>query len=532
MFYKNKRMYALAAVIVLALSIMVGCNENKRGDVGELGGAEQTNYPIQTNVKLKYWLRNSAPVGSYTDKSQYPWFKEWQKQTGVEMEFIFPSLGQDREQFNTLIASGDMPDIMEYTPSYLNGGPERALKEGYFAKLDDLMGYMPNFNSFLDNNKEYDDLLKASEGYIALPGVVEPGHENKLLAVCGYMVRQDWLDELNMEVPQTIDEIYLMLKAFKERGIEVPLCIPANDLGYGISGAFGAPFNFAPFFQEGGQVKFGRLEPGYKDFLTTIKKWYDEGLIDPNFASLDQQMVDYAMTSGKSGIAFGYIGGQMGTWINSSTVNDPNYNLTAIPYPTLNKGERVKFSTMQNSISLYTSISAKSKYKELAARVLDYGFSEEGHMLFNFGIEGITYDMIDGYPTYSDLLMKNPDGLSVAQAMQINIRANSAAPSIQDHRYIEQYYQIPQQKNATDIWSDVDTREYTLAMINNTPEESREITKLMSDINTYCDEMYLNFILGKESLDNYDKYIEQLKNLGIEKVIQLNQDALDRFNAK
>ena len=59
-------------------------------------------------------------------------------------------------------------------------------------------------------------------------------------------------------------------------------------------------------------------------------------------------------------------------------------------------------------------------------------------MLVNFGIEGLTYNMVDGYPKYTDMIYNNPDGLTISQAMAYYMRTAINGPFIQDPRYLEQ----------------------------------------------------------------------------------------------
>lgn len=529
------RAIAVMTVVIFSLAMFSGCGKvgGGNGSAG-LSGADQTSYPLKSDVTLKFWLYNGAPINNLTDKSQYPWYKEWQKRTGVNFKFIFPTIGQEAQQFNIMLASGELPDIIEY-PFYNSfpGGPDKAINDGYVVNVNTLIDkYAPNYKKFLSNNPEYNKILKTDSGNILGFGeTVEPGYVNKMLSVSGYVIRKDWLDELGLAIPTTIDEWYTVLKAFKDKkGVEAPLCISADFLGRGFSGAFGAPFGA---FVDNGTVKLGYFEPGYKDFLSTLKKWYAEGLVDKNFASLDGKMIDFNMTSGKSGLAFGFIGANMGTWIKAGTAKNPKYDLVALPYPTINKGDKARFASFGQPVyDLCIAISATSKYKELAARVLDYGYSEEGHMFFNFGVENVDYKMENGYPKYTDKILKNPDNLSISQAMLLYTRANTSQPGWQDHRYLEQYYQLPQQKNALNTWCEVDYQKTTLPKLTYTPEESNEIAKITSDFNTYNGEMYLKFVLGQESLDNFDKYIERAKKIGIQKSIDIQQKALERYNKR
>src|SRR5690606_30209797 len=100
------------------------------------------------------------------------------------------------------------------------------------------------------------------------------------------------------------------------------------------------------------------------------------------------------------------------------------------------------------------AITTSAKNPEEIVKWLDFAYSEEGHMLFNFGIEGVTYEMIDGYPTYTKEITDNPDGLPMTQALGKYVRASYSGPFIQDKGYIEQYANLPEQQEAITLWSE------------------------------------------------------------------------------
>ena len=91
------------------------------------------------------------------------------------------------------------------------------------------------------------------------------------------------------------------------------------------------------------------------------------------------------------------------------------------------------------------------KTKRAAAKFLDYGYSEEGHMLYNFGIEGVSYEMVDGYPKYTELITNNPDNLTMQHAMGRYMASAYGGPFIQDKRYYEQYLPYEEQKEAVSL---------------------------------------------------------------------------------
>lgn len=499
--------------------------------------ASGTTYPIKTDVTLKYYMGLSTGA-NVTNNGNIQFYQELQKRTGVKLEFIHPPVNQHKEALSMMLASGDLPDIIEYDWYNFPGGPEKAIKDGYLLKLNDYIDkYAPNLKEYLKANPQVDKQVKTDEGsYYVFPFM----RGDEILTVYyGPLMRKDWLDELGLKVPATLDEWYTTLKAFKEKkGVEAPLSftsVPNEGSPFYFSdaliGAFGISKNF---YVEDGKVKFGAAQPEFKEFLTLMRKWYSEGLIDKNFATTDDKMLDSDITTGKTGATFGYNGGSLGKWLTAMKDKDPKFDLVAAPYPTLKAGETVKFAQKD---FLYTSsgsaaITGKSKNVEIAAKLLDYGYSEEGRMFFNFGTEGLSYKMENGSPVYTELLTNNPEKLSMAQAMSKYIRGNTSGPFIQDKRYIDLYYKTPQQRTALEVWNKSDATKYKLPRVTPTSEESTEYSKIMNEINTLVDENMYKVILGEDSVDNFDKYLEKLKKIGIDKVIEINQNALDRYNKR
>ena len=148
-------------------------------------------------------------------------------------------------------------------------------------------------------------------------------------------------------------------------------------------------------------------------------------------------------------------------------------------------------------------------------------------MLYNFGIEGVSYNMVDGYPTYSELITNDPEGKPMAESMSKYIRAHTGGPFVQDVRYMEQYASRPQQKEAWKNWLSTNSAEHFLPQIY--VDNESEIAKLQTDVSTYYSEMMLKFIMGLEPLDNFDKYVQELNSRGLNKILDAKQKAYDKF---
>lgn len=273
----------------------------------------------------------------------------------------------------------------------------------------------------MSEHPEIDKQIKTDDGsYYVFPFIQG---DDMLRTYQGPIIRKDWLDELGLPLPVTIDDWYTVLKAFKEqKGIEAPLTflgVPNPLFGLESGGFVGAYGIKKGFYLDQGEVKYGPLEQGYKSFLALFRKWYAEGLIDKNIATVDTKTLDSNMISGRSGASIWNAGAGIGTWQPIVMDKQPKAQFVPAPYPVLQEGDKPKFGqrTYAYTGSGGVAISSKSENVEEAARMLDYGYSPEGHLLFNFGIEGLSYVMKDGYPAYTDLILNNPDKLVPAQAL-------------------------------------------------------------------------------------------------------------------
>ncbi|ASA19839.1 extracellular solute-binding protein [Paenibacillus donghaensis] len=534
----RKIVFSLIAFL-LAGSTLAGCSGNNGEDEAtsstETASESGAVYPMETDTTLTYWgaLPNNL-TGVKSQHAEVPIYQEWQKQTGIKVNFTAPPANQVDESFNVMLASGELPDMLEYNFFNFPGGPEKAIKDGYIMELNDLIDkYAPNYKKYLQEHPEIEKMVKTDNGsYYSFPFI--RGDES-LLTFQGPVIRKDWLDELGLPVPETIEEWTTTLKAFKEKkGAAAPISFVAkprvfNELGNGgFVGAFGVTRDF---YLEDGKVKFGPAEPGYKQFLGLFQQWYADGLLDKDVSTVDSKVMDANITSGETGATWANSGGGIGKWQPILKEQDAKASIIAAPYPVLEKGTTPKFGQRDYSFSTggMVALSATSKNAELAVKMLDYGYSEQGHMLFNFGTEGVSYTMKDGYPKFTDLLMSNPDKLAPSQAMSLYIRGNTMGPFVSDKRVSEQYLNMPEQQAAVALWQKTDMAKYQIPLVTPTPEESAEFANIMADVNTLVDEMTLKIILGTEPLDAYEEYLEKLNSVKLSRAIEIKQAALERY---
>ena len=451
--------------------------------------------------------------------------EEYERRTGIAIRHLGGVPMQDNK-FKYLLASGNLPDVFMNNWLQFPGGPEKAIEQGYILPLNDVIDrYAPNFKRVLEENPEIDKMVKTDSGiYYAFPFI--RSEEGKVYG--GPIIRKDWLDELGLPVPTTIDEWYTALKAFKEKkGATAPLTLRTLFMGdrtAGFAGAFGVMGNF---YVEEGKVKYGYLEPGYRDYLTTMSKWYREGLLDKDFAILDLESVDKKMTSGTSGATVGWFS-YIEKYNLAAQSGDTAARYVAAPYPTLREGEIPKFGQLDNAYAGTSSaaIKATTKNLEAAVRWLDYGYSEEGSLLNTFGIEGVTYTMENGQPVYTDLVVANKGGLS-GDLVMLQYAHQTNFPMIQRDSQLE--WKFEETNQAVEVWRKTKHEDYLLPPITPTTEEAGELSALMDGIGEYVKDAELRIIMGVDSIEAYDHMVKQLKLMGIERILEIKQAAYERY---
>ncbi len=492
-------------------------------------------------VTLKLWHplnpNAQAVVQSLSDVEMV---QEWEKKTNVKFKFEHPTgTGADaQQQFGVMVASDDLPDLIVWNMTNFQGGPAKLYQDGTIIKLNELIDqYAPNLKRILDENPQVAKQIKADNGDLYVFPNLKYGEYGKYKTFAGQMIRKDWLDELGLQSPETIDEWENVLRTIKEKKGIFPYTAEKDLLlGSRNSSDFMGAYGIGKeFYLDSGKVQYGPMQPAFKDYLARMQQWYKDGLIDPDYASNDGNAKTAKMASGKAAASFGYIGGSMGQWLPALQETVPNAMLAAVQYPVMNKGDEPKFTeTGWEYSNVGALITSSNKNPAETIKALDYLFSDEGAVLKNFGVEGKTYTSVDGQPKYTDLILNNPDKLPIGQAMAKYFIANYPFPGLDDDRYNDQYYALDAQKDAVKVYAQYSNNAASVLIppISLTPEEASEFAKIMTDVNTYRDEVVTKIIMGSAQVDSFDKALEQFKKMGIDRALELQQVAYDRFQQR
>lgn len=522
---RTRTIAGFCAAILLVSGALSSCGNNTvaTGSPVTLNG--DAIYPVQCDDTLTYWMSLDARLeGTYANFGETPLAKELEKQTGIKIEYIHPQAGQGGEQFNIMLASNELPDMVTYDWVNYGSGPDTAIEEEYIYSLNDAIDkYAPALKQYLADNPEVDKKVKTDSGnYFAFPFV---RGEEWMACAQGLILRKDWLDKLGMDEPKTLDELEEVLRGFKSLGATAPLVLSASQLQM-VLFAYGV----APgFYVDDGKVIYGYAQDECRQAIERLASWYAEGLLDNNLVSVDNKYIQARVLNGDAGAYCGYVVSGMGALLDAKP--NEEFDLVAVAQPTLDGG-RPEFGYAED-IVLSTSavaVSTNCWNLELASRFLDYGYTEKGHMLYNFGIEGESYEMVDGKPVFTDLITNNPDGLTFAQAAVRYTRSPSSGIFVHDPEYVRQSLTYPEhQQHAYDVWSDSNMTEHIMPPITLQAEEQSESTDIMNNISTYFAEKYVAYITGKESLDTFDDMVAQLNEYGLERVVEIRQAAYDRY---
>ena len=462
-------------------------------------------------------------------------FQEMEKRTGVKTEFTLVNAEQAAEQFNLMVATGDYRDLMHDVDTNYVGGLDKAWEDEVIIPIDDLMSeWMPNYKKVIYSNAKFVDDLTSDEGNMYLISIVreDPGFPDY-----GLVIRQDWLDKIGKDRPETYDEYYDVLTAFKnEIGASAPMMLsncgsyPGNFFcsGFGVNGSL--VNGSQPFYQVDGQVKYGPMEEGYKKYLETMAKWYSEGLIYQDFYTHFESNTmppDGLVTGDQMGV-FGCNTQDIAERYNSVTGTNEELRLVAAFDPVENKGDTTHFaSDRTGEAGGGYCISTACEDLETVARWADYIYTEEGQLLSNFGVEGETFDYDEnGEPKLGDLILHNeimPTMLAITKYTTFNLVGVEDA-----YRMYAEY--TPEQWEAGEIWSMGDS-DYTIPRkVSMTTEESEIFASTYSDIATYVAEHTLSVILGKENIDDlWDEYVSNIESMDIATCIEQQQSAYDRY---
>lgn len=482
-----------------------------------------------------------------------------QQMAGVNVDWtvICGSGDEINAQYLSMMASGNYPDIIQWQHNNdYTGGVAQMYADGICIRLNEVIDqYMPNYKALLEANPHVAKTLMDDEGNYLYFTVINPLNsdlEKVAVTWWGLMMRQDWLDNVGMEAPTTIDEWYEVLTAFKEgdpngNGELDEIPFDAGSAGH---------FLFMPAFgiqngwyvdPETGKVAYGQYTEKYKAYLETMAKWYAEGLLQNIYTDEVGTLAASADPNIYADLA-GSWKGLSNYWeqrLPQVLEKNPNADFVAVQWPQYVNGNGEFYADrygMGYGDRYSAVISTDCKNIEAAARLIDQMYTEEGTNCTTWGtIEGdpINPEWTGGHGTYTVDENGVKHETEWANQMTENFYDGAFANK---YRYAMSHVSFPRWGAADYLAATREQRYVDSAMMwakaSNALEYPNAITLStdaqkavaeIENIGNYISEMTCKFITGVEPLTNFDTYMDNLQKMGIDNLVALYQEAYDSF---
>ena len=488
---------------VVAILALIGCGEEKEekvtGPVKKLEGSVITE-------KHKEFTVFAIFQGKAFD-SELPVFKKAEDMTNVKMVGVASKNQSDEVQaFNLMLSSGNLPDVIAYE---LTPDLEKLGIDGGLIPLEDLIKeHAPNITKFWEENPQYKKDAVAVDGHIYM--IPNYNDVKNLSLTQQYYIRKDWLEKLGLEEPKTVDELYNVLVTFRDKDPngngkkdEVPIFIRGNvvrKILLPLTDIFKAQ---AVWYADNGTPKFGPAEPEWKDAMINLAKWYREGLIDQEVFTRGMTSRDYMLSND--------LGGFTNDWPSSGTYNEslsktiPGFDFSVMLPPEY-KGNNKTFFARPNYMGAW-GITIAAKDPVTIVKYFDFWYSEEGRRLWNFGIEGEDYTIIDGKPQFTDKILKDPNGKNPVAAIR-ETGAQYRLGMFQDAEAEKQTSGEAALK-AVDLYVKNNVVDLPMPQLKYTKDELKEFLKIEAQLRSVSEEMGQKWILGVSDVEkDWDSYIE------------------------
>lgn len=443
----------------------------------------------------------------------------FEERMGVDLDITLIQHDGFTEKLGMMLAQGDFPDViagdMPYT-SVMSG----AIENGLFMPLDDLLEeYGPNLMAQVPETVW--DELRGPDGHIYAVGDFMSNTARRCT-----VIRKDLLDELGLDIPVTLDDYYNVLVAFKNAGVKYPY-IGREKFKY--SETFFAAYGVVPTtwqLNDEGQVIPAYLLPEMKEALAFYKKLYDEGLIDTESLTNNGTVRDQKAAAGDVGMMVVNISAAPGYNI-ALKENVPDAEWVCVSSPLNPNGGKHGYAAFTPTANVHY-INAKCEHPEEIIKFFDKMLDPDPDLqrFLTYGVEGEFYTVNEDGSVNLEIPTVSPNPFDVipqflrrvkdAGIDRATLNAMAGGPEA-----IE-YYDT---KAADDILDYI--QPINLESIANHPELSVEEDK---------QELFINYaskvMIGTESLDNFDKFVQEWMDRGGTEVIAEATEQYENGTAK
>lgn len=521
------RTWLLATVVMLVASSLAFAGGVQEGAKGTSASSAELSGYLASSEPITLTYHAHVQNGAVADGSLPVWQKAGEL-TNVFLETVAPkSATNSLEVYSLMIASGEIADIVGY-PNFVRF-TEDAM-DGAFLPLNDLIDqYAPNIKKVLEEHPDVRSYITAPDGNIyGIPYFYDLNAPEGW----GWFIRTDWLDALDLEVPETADEYYQVLKAFRERD--------PNGNGEMDEAPFFSRGNsplplltlwdaYNDFYVRDGTIMFGPHMENYRTGMTELVKWYEEGLIHSEIFTGGSNAREVLLSQNKGGATLDWFA-STSSYNGRLQESIDGFAFKPIAPPKGVDGVRRNNFRRPKIINfLGWGMGYENSNPEATMRYFDFWFTETGIRLAAFGIEGEDYTMQGSAPVFTDSVTK----ADVPVITYLNTRRGAqylGMGTMQDIQY-ELQAMHPYGRAGYDMYSENSWGTEQMPLLSYTESEFERLNEIMASVRTMVSEMSQKWILGAEPLDDesYGEFIRQMENMGIEEAVEITQAAYDRI---
>lgn len=539
-----RKLLALAVMTAAAASLTAcgGKNAEVTGPTGvdENGNVTAITFPLEEQAGLTFITQASS--NSTQNPNERIIFKRLEEETNVKVEWTCFVEDQFADKKNLAMAQvKSLPDGL-FSAGMSDYDLLRYAKQGVIIPLEDLIdNYMPNLKKVFDENPEYRTMCTAPDGHIyGFPWIEQLGADKEAIQTIGDIpfINKKWLDELNLQVPSTTEELAQVLKAFKENdpagdGQTIPMSFIINggneDLGF-LMGAFGEGYGDVPghlAVTNEKEVIYTATQQGYKEAIGWLHELQQAGVMDPEAFTQDWGTFVAKGKAGRYGLFF--------SWDSANIAPDMN---DYIPLPAL-AGPTGIVSVPRQSGSATSGfdrgrsvLTSNCKNPALAAAWIDKMYEPVQSAQNNWGTYG-EEDRFNIFEMTDEGMLKHMD---LGSESPVEVRQNQCVggPLAILDSYYGVYVTCPDDAQYRLDWiKDIYVKDmicdYTYPNVFMSQEDTELATQYSTDIDKYAEQMKAEWILNGGVEEGWAAYLTKLEEYGLAKYLEIKQKYLDGF---
>ena len=487
-----------------------------------------------------YWVKLGTMGGAeQPDKKDLLFWQRVQENLGVTINFEQRSEAVCAEQYNLMIASGDMTDLIYESncgqmgsTSVYNGGYDKAIEDDVYVDLTDLIPeYAPNYYDILmhDENLRKDVTTDTGKLYSIAMVYDEPQGVRE-----GPLVRKDYLEATGLPTPVTCEDWAEAFKVMKSNGVQYPMGVSnGGDIrggffcnAYGTSGGHAFKVDLKT-----GELVYDGTSDELRDFVEFFAENFKAGMINPDYAYA--KMFDTSLqTSGATALW----GGMDRDLVSMKENYDMDLMAVPMTYPEgceAPKEYSYEYASQRNSGLKNTVITTDCKEPEKALTVLDWFFSTDGASAINFGFnEGESYEVVNGVKQWLPVMDTRNDDL-VSYEVIYSLDEGPGFQIVKKRNPVAKDYVI----EAKNIWLDVDRSK---ALYSSTPtlaftaEEAEDMAAVNTDIYTTVATEISRFMMGEQELNDetWQAYCDTIEAMGLDRLQEFYETAYARYESR